>query len=154
RQQAYRPQVDVLVELAPEQQQGAPERHMVGHRVRPADRAEIDRIAALEALFPVLGHHPAMACVILAAGKVEMAPVEPDAEALAGGLEDLHALGHDFGADAVTGDHRNTQCTHRFIPWAQGGQCDRPRRRSTFEAPWTLKSPGRHAAGNSWEPTA
>src|SRR3989338_7923352 len=42
--QARGPQVDVLVELAAKQQQRSPQGHMVGNLVRPADRAEINRI--------------------------------------------------------------------------------------------------------------
>src|SRR6185437_9866737 len=50
---AHGPQIDVLVELTPELEDGAPERDVIGYRSRPAHRAEIDRVHAGEALFPV-----------------------------------------------------------------------------------------------------
>src|SRR5690606_11202971 len=135
-----------LVELAPKEQQRAPQGDMVGDGVGPADRAEIDGVAVREALFPVLGHHPSMARVVRTAGKVEMPPVEGDAESPAGGLEDPDALGHDLGADAVTGDYRDPQCTHRLIPRAPGAR-DRTARRSTAATGRALNDTGRHAAG-------
>ena len=49
RHQPARPQVDVLVEAAPELDQRAPQRHVVGHGRRPADRAVVDRLEAATA---------------------------------------------------------------------------------------------------------
>ncbi len=51
--QPARPQVDVLVEAAAELEQAAPQRHVVGHDLGPADGAEEDRVEAAEQLEPV-----------------------------------------------------------------------------------------------------
>src|SRR5690606_12314839 len=42
--EAHRPQVHILVELAAELKQRAPQRHVIRHRFRPADRTEEDGI--------------------------------------------------------------------------------------------------------------
>ena len=70
--QTDRPQVDVLIEFAPEQYERAPQRNMVGHPIGHADRAEIDRVVLADLLFPVLRHHAAVLFVIVAAGEVEI----------------------------------------------------------------------------------
>jgi hypothetical protein len=56
-EQPRRAQVDVLVELAAELQQAAPQRHMVGHGGRPAHGAEQDGVHAADLRLPVVGHH-------------------------------------------------------------------------------------------------
>ncbi|SBL37239.1 Uncharacterised protein [Klebsiella oxytoca] len=71
-EQAHRTQVDVLVEFAAELQQRAPEGDMIRDDIRPADRAEIDRIKAFQLRVPVLGHHSAVLGVIIAAGPLEV----------------------------------------------------------------------------------
>ncbi|CFW34116.1 Uncharacterised protein [Bordetella pertussis] len=52
---------------------------------------------------PVIGHHLAVARVVIAA-PVEMVPLEIDAETRGGRLQHAQPLGHDFLADAVAGD--------------------------------------------------
>jgi hypothetical protein len=69
--QAHRAQVDVLVEVAPELDQRAPQRDVVGHRGRPADGAEVDGVKALELREPVVRHHLAVLQVVVAVGPVE-----------------------------------------------------------------------------------
>ena len=49
RHQPARAQVDVLVEAAAELDQRAPQRHVVGHRRRPADGTVVDRLEARRA---------------------------------------------------------------------------------------------------------
>ena len=70
--QPHRAQVDVLVELAPELDQRAPQRDVVRHRRRPADRAEEDRVVPADLLLPVLRHHAAVLRVVVAGGEVEV----------------------------------------------------------------------------------
>ena len=119
-EQAHRPQIDVLVEFAPELDQAAPERDIVGHAGRPADGAEIDRVHAFELLLPV-GHHVAVAGVVVAAGPVDVGQLQLDAEALRRGLQDAQALGHHFLADAVTRDDGDAMDgTHGKLPVAGG----------------------------------
>ena len=79
RHQPAGPQVDVLVEAAPELDQRAPQRDVVGHRRRPADGAVEDRLEAGQRLEPVLRHHAAGADVVVAV-PVEMRERERDAE--------------------------------------------------------------------------
>ena len=55
--QPHRAQIDVLVELAAEQDERAPQRDVVGHLRRPADRAEKDRVVLADLLLPVVRHH-------------------------------------------------------------------------------------------------
>ena len=55
--QPHRAQIDVLVELAAELDQRAPQRNVIGHLRRPADRAEEDRVVPADLVLPVLRHH-------------------------------------------------------------------------------------------------
>ena len=103
-EQPHRPQVDVLVELAAELEQRAPQRDVVGHRGRPADGAEVDRVDAFELLLPVVRHHLAVLRVPVAAGPLDLADLELEAEAFGGCLQHAQALGQHFLADAVAGD--------------------------------------------------
>src|SRR5262249_37501247 len=104
RHQPHRPQVAVLVDLAPELDQRAPQRDVVGDLLRPSDRAEEDRIVLADLLLPVLRHHALMLGVVVPAREIE--PVLPQLEAIAlgSGFQRAHALGHHFLADAVTRD--------------------------------------------------
>ncbi len=115
RHQAHRPQVDILVELAAELQERAPERDMVRHGFRPADGAEEDRVVAADLRLPVLRHHPAMGGVVVAGGEVEMVEGEVDLELAGGRFEDAQTLGHHFLADAVAGDDRDLQTIGRHV---------------------------------------
>ena len=71
RHQPGRAEVHVLVERAPKLQQAPPQRHVVGHDLRPADRAEEDRVEATQRLEPVVGQHRARPLVVVRAGEVE-----------------------------------------------------------------------------------
>ena len=101
RHQPHRAQVDVLVELAAELDQRAPQRDVVGNLLRPADRAEEDRVVLADLLLPVLRHHALVLLVVVPAGEIEPVLPQLEAEALGGRLEHAHALGHDLLADAV-----------------------------------------------------
>src|SRR6266496_281276 len=60
--------------------------NLIRHHRGPADRAVEDRVEARQRLEPVLGHHPAVLCVVVAV-PVEMRPLERDAETTRGRLE-------------------------------------------------------------------
>ena len=128
RHQPHRAQVDVLVELATEQDQRAPQRDVIRDLRRPADRAEEDRVVLADLLLPVLRHHAFVLGVVVVGGEVE--PVLPhlEAELLRHRLERAHALRHDLLADAVArndGDTIDAIGRHRTFPWTLPGVGDR-----------------------------
>jgi hypothetical protein len=104
RHQPHRPQVDVLIELAAELNERAPQRNVVGDFRRPADRAEVDRVVRADALLPVLRHHALVLGVVIVGGEVEIVLAQLEAEFLRRRFEHPHPLGHDFLADAVAGN--------------------------------------------------
>jgi hypothetical protein len=98
----HRPQVDVLVEPLTDGQNELPHGDVIGHG-RIADGAEIDRIELLETVEPVVGHHPCVFPIEVAApGELD----ELHLRAARGGrlLHDVDPRGDHFLADAVTGD--------------------------------------------------
>ena len=97
-------QIDVLVELAPELQQRAPQRHVIGNLLGHADGAEEDGIEPGERGLPVIRQHLAVLEIVVAAGEVEVFEGEIDVEAFGRGLQGANAFRRDFGADAVTGN--------------------------------------------------
>jgi hypothetical protein len=97
-------QVDVLVELAAELEQRA-KRDVIRHGRGPADRTEQDRIDAIELCLPVVRHHLAVLCVVIATGPLDVLIREADAIALADDIERAQRFGHYFLADAVAGNH-------------------------------------------------
>ena len=105
--QPHRTQVDILIVFAAELQQRAPQRHVIGHRIRPADRAEEDRVGPPDPLFPVFGHHPAVLRIVVAVGKIMPLLLDGEAIARGGGFQHANALGHHFLADAIAGDDGN-----------------------------------------------
>src|SRR5262249_7572925 len=94
-------QIDILIEFAAEQDQRTPQRDVIGHFRRPADRAEENRVMTSDLVLPVLRHHAAMPLVIIAGGKIEMILPQLEAEPLGGGFEHADALRHHLLADAV-----------------------------------------------------
>ena len=102
--QPHRAQIDVLIELAAELDQRAPQRNMVGNFRRPADRAEEDRVVSADLVLPVLRHHALVLGVIVIGGEIEVILAQFEAEFLGRGLKHPHALRHDLLADAVAGD--------------------------------------------------
>ena len=102
--QADWPEVDVLVELAAEEDQRAPERDVVGDLFRPADRAEEDGVVVADLFLPVVRQHLAVLQVVVAGGEVELVELEFETELLGGGFENPYAFGDDFAADSVAGD--------------------------------------------------
>ena len=100
--QPHRPQIDVLLEVAADRDQQAPQRDMIGH-AGISDGAEEDAVHALDLVEPVLRHHRAALGEALAAPIVVL-PFEREAVAARRGLEHAHAFRHDFLADPVTGD--------------------------------------------------
>ena len=109
-------------------QQRAPERDVVGHRVRPADRAEIDRIVAADPRLPVVGHHLAMLGIVVAGGEVEIVERDGDVEALGSRLQHAQPSGTTslpmpspgmtaiFRAVARHGSPPRRQCVVRLGP--------------------------------------
>src|SRR5262249_56867087 len=92
-----------------------PERDVVRH-AGESHRAEEDRLELSQPLEAVLGHHATGFRVALAA-PVERRPLDLEPEPPAGGVEDAHAFGHDFLADAVARNRRNA-VLHRGPPYA------------------------------------
>ena len=127
--QPHRPQIDVLVELAAELNERAPQRDVIGNFRRPADGAEEDRVMAADLVLPVLRHHALVLGVIIVGGEVEMIVAQLEAEFLGGGLENAHALRHHLLADAVARNDRDpidAICGH-----AASFQCMKPRGEQT-----------------------
>ncbi len=113
--QLARAQVHVLVELAAEQDERAPQRHVVGDRRGPADRAVVDRLERGQLREPVVRHHLPVRGVVVAA-PVERREREIRAELARRGLDDAQALRHHFLADPVSRDHRDPVRRHRTSP--------------------------------------
>src|SRR5262249_5460542 len=101
RHQPHRPQIDVLIELAPPSHQRAPEGEVVWDLGGPADGAEEDRVMAADLLLPILRHHAAILFEIFDTGEVEPIELEGKAVFLGGLLKGAHALGRHFLADAI-----------------------------------------------------
>jgi hypothetical protein len=116
--QLARAQVHVLVELAAEQDERAPQRHVVGHGGGPADRAVVDRLERGQLREPVVGHHLPVLRVVIAA-PVERRRRERDAELARRRLDHAHAFRHDLLADAVAGDHGDPVRGHGPLPGAK-----------------------------------
>ena len=103
--QLARPQVHVLVEAAADRDQQAPQRDVVRH-VRPAHRAEQDRVRLRQPLHAVRRHHRAGLLVGLAR-PVVVRELQAEAEAARGGVQHLQRLRHRLLADAVAGHDRD-----------------------------------------------
>ena len=106
-----RPEVDVLVELAAELDQHAPERDVVRYGRGPAHRAEEQRVVAADLVLPVLRHHRAVLGVVVAA-PVEVIELEVDVELAGRRIEHAQPFGDDLLADAVARDDRDPVCGH------------------------------------------
>ena len=128
RQQPHGPQVDVLVERAPNRDQQAPQRHVVGN-ARIAHRAEVDGVDAAELLEEVGGRHRAAAGEPLAA-PVVAGPTAIEPVSAPGRLQDAHPLGHDLRPDAVARNQRNRVAGH---PVAVSSRPDRRRLRDAAQ---------------------
>ena len=83
---------------------------MVGHP-RIAHGPQKHRVEGVKLFGAVVGHHAAR-CGIGFAAPGEFLPVERDAVTGAGDLEHADGLGHDFLADTVAGDERNSMRGH------------------------------------------
>ena len=113
-QEPHRAQIDVLLKLAPQRDQQAPQRHMVGHP-GIADGAQKHRIERAQLVDPVLRHHPPGLGIGLAA-PVEFAPFELEAIAPGRRFHDRDAFRHHFAPDAVPGNHRDPIAVRHAIP--------------------------------------
>src|SRR5207237_2263854 len=96
-EQAHGAQVDVLIESAPNWNQQAPQRDVVGD-ARIADRAQKHRVELLELLEAVFRHHAAGLRINLAA-PVKMGELVRKAEFLPGCLENPQSFRYDLMAD-------------------------------------------------------
>ncbi|MNT25902.1 hypothetical protein D3C72_1614470 [compost metagenome] len=103
--QAHGAQVDVLVELAAELEQRAPQRDVVGHGGRPAHGAEQDGIEALQLGFPVVGHHLAVLGKVIAMRPVEVLHLQRQVKASGSSFQHADPFGHHFLADAVASQY-------------------------------------------------
>src|SRR5918997_285789 len=98
-----RAEVYVLVEAAPDGEQEAPQRDVVGDG-RPPDRAEVDGVEAGQGLQAVLRHHPAVLQVVLAAPRELREAQFERGISLSRGLEHPHTGAHDLGPDPIPTD--------------------------------------------------
>src|SRR5262249_18958782 len=129
--QAHRAQVDVLIELTAPQHQRTPQRHMIRHLRRPADRAEEDRVIGADPALPVLRHHAAVLLVIFDIGEVEPVELERKTVLLGRLLQRPDPLRHHLLADPVARDDGNAVSLAHVGLLAVGGVLisDEPRRR-------------------------
>ncbi len=105
RHEPHRPQVHVELELAPDRDEQAPERDVVGN-AGESHGAEEDRVVAADLCQAVVGHHLPVLAVVLAAPRL-LVPLQREPELAPRGLQNALAFGNDFLADAVPGDHRD-----------------------------------------------
>ena len=106
-QQFDRAQADVLVEVAAELQQAAPQRDVVGHHLGPADGAEEDGVEPVQLVEPAVGQHRPGLGVVVGAGVVELFVVQVEVERRGRGLQDAQPFGRHLLADSVAGDDRD-----------------------------------------------
>ena len=106
--------VGVLLEAAAQPDQEVPERDMVRHQRRQAHGPEEDGLVLPDLLQPVLGHHPAVLNVVVAAPG-ELVPLELEAELAARRLQHADAFRHHLFADAVAGDDRDLVLGHEQL---------------------------------------
>ena len=105
------PDVRILAKFAADRNEQSPERDVIGHSGK-SHRSQINRVVMANLREAVLGHHATGLLVVNAApGKV--IPREAEAVLLCGRVEDEHAWGDHFLADAVTGDGRDAIIFHR-----------------------------------------
>ena len=109
-EQTHRTQVHVLVEVATDRDQQAPQRNVIGH-ARPADGAEKDALERLELLHAVVRHHLAGLHQAIAR-PVEIGELELEVEAPRGGLQHVHAFRQNFLANSVTRNERDLVLGH------------------------------------------
>ncbi len=100
-----RPQIDILVEGCAHLDEDALLQHP-GRHPGVADGAEVHRLAAAHELDVVLGQELAGAKIPVGA-EVHIVQLQRDVLRVGRGLEDLHALGDDLLADAVTRGYRD-----------------------------------------------
>jgi hypothetical protein len=66
---------------------------MVRHRLRPADRAEEQRVEALQLRHPVVRHHLAVLEIVVAARPFKRGPLDGEIEAARGGFHCAYPSG-------------------------------------------------------------
>src|SRR6218665_3087772 len=89
---------------------------MVGEFVGGADGGEVGGLGAADLLLPVVGQHLAVVFVVVPTGKVEVIELQRNAEPARRRVEHAQALGHDFLADAVSGNDGNAVFAHSCAP--------------------------------------
>ena len=121
RQQFHGPQVDVLVELEPQvEEQSLLED--AGSDIGMADRSEKDRVFRAQQVEPALGDDLAGLQVAIAA-PVERLHLVGEVFQLRDRGQDLHRLGGDLGAGAVSGDCCDLERLRGhgwWAPWCRG----------------------------------
>ena len=107
-----RTHIGVLIEGAPDGQQEAVQRGVVGN-FGMSHGAEQDGIAGLEEIDGAGRHHAAPAEVVIRA-PVEILEGEGDVVLLRALFQNAFCRWDDFGADTVAGNHRYREGLHRF----------------------------------------
>src|SRR6218665_2523360 len=101
---------------------------MVGDFFGPAHGAEVDGLVAAALLVPVVGRHLAVLFVVVPTGKVDGIELQRNAEPALRRVEHTQALGHDFLADAVSGNDGNAvfapSCAHENTAESESGSCN------------------------------
>src|SRR5262249_54651968 len=122
-EKTHRPEVDVEVEDATEDDEQAPHRDVIGHQRRIADGAEIYGVELPQDVRRILRDHATVRLVpVTAPGK--LLELEVDAVLRAHRLEHAHAFGHHFPPDAVAGNHCNAVLAHGLPPFSRLADVD------------------------------
>ena len=109
RHKADRTKIDILIELAPKLQERAPERHVIGDLLGPADRTEEDRIVGADLALPILGKHRPVPSVVIVRREIERIEAKIKAMLLRGGFEHRASLRHDLLADSVARNNGDSE---------------------------------------------
>src|SRR6218665_1254133 len=89
---------------------------MVGDFLVPSHGAEVEGLVAADLLLPVVGQHLAVLFVVVPTGKLEVIELQRNAEPELRRVEHPQPLGHDFLADAVSGNDGNALFSHSCAP--------------------------------------
>src|SRR4029077_3379040 len=100
------------------------------------DGAKENRLMMAYLLEAILGHH-ATCLRVQSAAPVKVLPVESETEFARGRVKDANTFGHDFFANAVTGNDGDLVALHSFL---LSFTMFRPSRRSYAQASSTLRT--------------
>src|SRR5258708_12707867 len=158
-EKAHRTQVDVEIEQAPEVDEQAPDCDGMGDQRRIADGAEIPRAESGQDVRRILGTHPAVGLVPVAAPR-KLLPLEADAVLRADRLEYANALRDHFATDAIPGDdrdqvflHEGNSIRHRIARCVSRRSKLPPRRALPRSGPTPRPRPPPPAPGRAFPPS-